>query len=344
KTLVFNAAGYLWKKQLPDGKPVRLTSGKDFEFEPSFSPDGSKITYVTWNDTATGAVMTIPAKTSGQPQKVTMEKGIFRMPSFSPDGKTIVFWKEDGNDHQGYAFCVKPGIYTVLSTGGDATFLFNENAQKPTFSVDGKRIFYYVDNGDSKELKAFDLDKKTHSSIATNQYAWEIVPSPDNKWLAFRELFKVYICAFPQTGKSLETGKDMKSVPESCVTRDAGQSLHWSADSKKLHWTMGDAYFTRSISETFAFVSDGKDSIPGFDTTGIKIGLELPSDKPKGTLAFTNARIITVDATNSVIENGTIVVKENRIIAVGKTGEVQIPADAKVMDCTGKTIMPGMVD
>lgn len=344
KTLVFNAAGFLWKKKLPDGKPVRLTNGKDFEFEPSFSPDGSKITYVSWNDENTGAVMTISANTPDPAQKVTQEKGIFRMPSFSPDGKTIVFWKEGGNDHQGYAFCVKPGIYTVPSAGGAATFLFDEGAQKPTFSNDGKSILYYLDNGDTKFLKAFDLEKKTHKPIASSQYAWEIVPSPDNKWLAFRELFKVYVCAFPQTGKTLEVGKDMGSVPVNCVTRDAGQSLAWSADSKKLHWTMGENYFTREISKTFNFISDGKDSIPGFDTTGIKIGLILNSDKPKGTLAFTNARIITVDANNSVIENGTVIVKENRIIAVGKTGEVQIPADAKVMDCAGKTIMPGMVD
>ena len=344
KTVVFNAVGYLWKKQLPDGKPVRLTNGKDFEFEPSFSADGSKITFVTWNDENMGAVMTVPAKVPSAPQKITTEKGIFRTPSFSPDGKTIVFWKENGNDHQGYAFCVKPGIYTVSATGGNATFLFDEGAQKPTFSTDGKMIYYFADNGDSKQLVAFDLDKKIHKPVASSQYAWEIVPSPDNKWLAFRELFKVYVCAFPQTGQTLDVAKDMGSVPENCVTRDAGQSLHWSADSKKLHWTMGDAYFTREISKTFGFVTDGKDSIPGFDTTGLKIGLVLNSDKPKGTLAFTNARIITVDANNSVIENGTVVVKENRIIAVGKTGEVQIPADAKVMDCAGKTIMPGMVD
>ena len=37
KVLVFNAAGYLWKKELPSGVPVRLTSGTDLEFEPSFS-------------------------------------------------------------------------------------------------------------------------------------------------------------------------------------------------------------------------------------------------------------------------------------------------------------------
>ncbi len=43
KTLIFHAVGYLWKKKLPNGKPQRLTEGKDFEYEPSFSPDGNKI-------------------------------------------------------------------------------------------------------------------------------------------------------------------------------------------------------------------------------------------------------------------------------------------------------------
>ncbi len=343
KTLVFNAAGYLWKKQLPDGTPVRLTKSTDFEYEPAFSKDGSKLAYVTWNDEETGSVMLLDVKT-GAAKKVTNEKGIFRTPSFSPDGKSIVFWKEEGNDHQGYAFCVKPGIYTVPATGGNATYWFNEYAQKPTYSPDGKQILYYVDNGDSKELKAFDLEKRTHRALASSQYAWEIVPSPDNKWVAFRELHKVYVCAFPVAGKTIELGKDMGQVPATCVTRDAGQSLHWASDSKKLHWTMGDAYYTRDIAMTFGFVEGAPDSLPGFDTTGTKIGLVLDSDKPKGTVAFTNARIITVNANDDVIGNGVVVVQDNRILAVGKTGEVQVPAGAKVIDCAGKTIMPGIVD
>ena len=56
KTLVFNAVGYLWKKSLPNGKPKRITEGTAFEFEPSFSPDGKEIVYVTWDDSEMGTI------------------------------------------------------------------------------------------------------------------------------------------------------------------------------------------------------------------------------------------------------------------------------------------------
>jgi imidazolonepropionase-like amidohydrolase len=45
-----------------------------------------------------------------------------------------------------------------------------------------------------------------------------------------------------------------------------------------------------------------------------------------------------------VIENGVIVIRDNRIEAIGNASSVTIPADAKVIDATGKTIMPGLID
>jgi imidazolonepropionase-like amidohydrolase/Tol biopolymer transport system component len=344
KTLVFNAAGFLYKKSLPNGAPERLTSGTDFEFEPAFNNDGSKLTFVSWNDELTGAVMVLDMKVAkAKPVKVTQEKGIFRTPAFSPDSKTIAFWKEEGNDHQGMAFSVKPGIYTVPAAGGVATFHFNNYAQRPMFSADGNELLYYVDAGE-KTLNAFHLEHRSHRTIASSQYAWEILPSPDNKWIAFRELFKVYVCPFPTTGKILELSQDMGQVPVACLTKDAGQSMHWSSDSKQINWTMGEMYFSRTIQHTFDFVPNAPVPLPLLDSMGVRLNLQLNTDRPKGVVAMTNARIITVNKNNDVIENGVVVVTDNRITDVGKTGEVQIPANAKVIDCAGKTIMPGIVD
>jgi len=45
-----------------------------------------------------------------------------------------------------------------------------------------------------------------------------------------------------------------------------------------------------------------------------------------------------------VIENGVVVVEGNKIISVGKKGEITIPSDAKIIDTTGKSVMPGLID
>lgn len=59
-----------------------------------------------------------------------------------------------------------------------------------------------------------------------------------------------------------------------------------------------------------------------------------------GKFALTNAKIYTV--TNGIIENGTIIINNGIIEAVG--ADVNIPADAEVFDYNGKEIYPGMID
>ncbi len=57
-------------------------------------------------------------------------------------------------------------------------------------------------------------------------------------------------------------------------------------------------------------------------------------------LAFTNARINTI--TDGIIENGTILVEDGRIKAIGE--QLEIPKDVEIIDCTGKWITPGLID
>lgn len=58
--------------------------------------------------------------------------------------------------------------------------------------------------------------------------------------------------------------------------------------------------------------------------------------------AFTNARIIPI--VGQPIDKGTIVVQNGKIVAVGPTTTVRIPAGAQTFDMAGKVIMPGLVD
>ena len=59
-----------------------------------------------------------------------------------------------------------------------------------------------------------------------------------------------------------------------------------------------------------------------------------------GTFAITNARIVTV--AGAVIENGTVVIQDGKIAAVGTS--VNIPANAEKIDAKGLSVYPGMID
>ena len=68
-----------------------------------------------------------------------------------------------------------------------------------------------------------------------------------------------------------------------------------------------------------------------------------PVEPTPGLTAFTGARIIVGNA-GAMIENGTLVIRDGRIDAVGPSASTETPADASVVDVAGKTIVPGLIN
>ena len=345
KTMAFNALGHIWTKQLPNGKPKRLTKTSDFESEPSFSPDGKELIYVSWNDENLGAIHKIP--TAGGPAlQLTKEKGIYRTPSFSPSGQQITFRKESGNMEQGFTFDKKTGIYIMAANGSGLKHL-SKKGEYPQFSVAGTRIFYQTGGtyfGDlTKTLNSVNLNGKDVRTHIKSKYANRLVPSPDNNWIAFTILHKAYIAPLLLNGKEIDLDNKSTLVPVSQIAKDAGINLHWSSDSKTIHWTLGDTYFSNAIKDRYTFLQGSPEKVGKMDSVGIQVGIVAKVDKPKGKIAFTNARIITME-NGQVIEDGTIVVNGNRIESIGNVADIAISGNTKVYNMAGKTIMPGIVD
>ncbi|HJP94389.1 MAG TPA: amidohydrolase family protein [Pyrinomonadaceae bacterium] len=61
---------------------------------------------------------------------------------------------------------------------------------------------------------------------------------------------------------------------------------------------------------------------------------------PRGIFAIRNARIVTVSGPD--IENGTVVIRDGKIDAVG--ADVSVPAGAQTIDGHGLSVYPGMID
>lgn len=71
-----------------------------------------------------------------------------------------------------------------------------------------------------------------------------------------------------------------------------------------------------------------------------QLGSHNPLPGPRGTFAIQNARIVPVSG--AVIERGTVVISDGLIRAVGAS--VPVPAGAQVIDASGLSVYPGMMD
>ncbi|MBT8335131.1 MAG: amidohydrolase family protein, partial [Gemmatimonadetes bacterium] len=168
---------------------------------------------------------------------------------------------------------------------------------------------------------------------------------------AFVQGWRTHLARFPRSGRVLNLDAGARGFPVTQISAESGAFLHWS-DSETVHWTMGPEYFSRALAESFAFVGGGtEDTVEEPETGGVDLGFTVAADVPTGTVAFVGGRIITAaddpsasGATGGVIDAGTIVVEGNRIVAVGPTDQVSVPEDAHVVDASGKTLMPGIID
>ena len=346
RTLVFHAVGHLWTRALPDGTPQRLARDDGhFEYQPAFSPDGQRLLYTTWSDAAQAAIVERDLA-SGKTRVLTNAPGFYYGPRYAPDGRSIVYAKTAGGSITGNLNSGETGIYLMPATGGAARRIARSGGD-PQFSADGTRVTYLTGGGLKKKLMSVGLHGEQPREVFDLKYVDFIQPSPDGKWVAFTELFNAYVAPMPQTGASVELSKDTKAIPVSQVSREVGSYLHWSADSKSLHWMVGREYHTRDLKDAFAFVPGAPKNLPKPGSgKGIDVGLTVPMDAPAERFAITRARIITMkgaaEGQQEVIENGTLLVEGDRVAAVGT--DLAIPAGTRVIDAAGKTIAPGYVD
>ena len=79
-----------------------------------------------------------------------------------------------------------------------------------------------------------------------------------------------------------------------------------------------------------------------FAFMSLVLAMVMPASAQTATV-FEGGRLITGDG-SAPIENSAFVIQGNRIITVGRRGEVTVPQGATRIDLTGKTVIPGLID
>lgn len=366
KTLIFSALGHLYKMALPGGAPSRLTNLEDLEFCPSFSQDGSKIVFVTFGEHAGG--IWVQELSGGAPRLVSKIPAQYANPTFSPDGSKIVYL-------QGSGATLRDGdtsselwldIRWMDATGGESNYVTsvknrgtNRRMARPTFNKSAERIYFIDDEPTGKpsdpprtvlySIQTDGKDKRAHLKFAK---AEEVTVSPDENWVIYSELHNAYVAAFPRAGaQAVDIQLENCSVPVAQLTDDGGEFVQFADGGATLTWVYGPAYHRLPMDRAFPAPAKPENSATAKDTKkkalpasdSFEIQLFTDRAKPSGTVAYVNARVISMKG-DEVIERGMLVTENDRIVKIGAFDPPAVPAGARVVDCAGATLMPGLFD
>lgn len=344
RQVVFETLGRLWIKSMAGGEARRLTRGTEMELWPSWSRDGRQIVFVGWTDAGLGAVKVVSAA-GGAARAVTTVAGHYSRPRFSPDAGTIIFEQTEGGDLTAARGNPGSGVYRVAATGG-APVRVAKDAAGPQFGADNDRVFLVKSEKGKRQLVSTDLSGEAQRVHATGELVNDFQVAPAGDYVAFRQNYEAFLMPLMPGKQAVEVDKKGSALPVTQVSAEGADFINWSDNGKRVHWSMGPTLYSADTAALFAS-APAAEGAPKFvaPRTGVSLSMDVAAAKPTATVALTGARVVTMSrADGGIIDDATILIRGERIVAVGPRASVAVPAGAVTVDLAGKTIIPGLVD
>lgn len=266
--------------------------------------------------------------------------------------------------------------------GGDATRIAwagsgqsQEGRGVPHVGPDSARMYVWAGSEGLVSMRFDGTDRKVVVRVAgppppsnplppgatppTPQPPDEVVLAPDGKHALVRANNNVFLITVPPVvGQAPAIGVTASSVPAARLTKVGGDFIGWSTDGRNAVYSIGRSFFQYNIGVAETAIRDSvsrADSAgaapadttrrrgPAYEAPRYNVTITATKDKPRGVVVLKGARLITMKG-DEVIAKGDVVVTNNRITAIGPSGSVRVPSGARVIDVSGKTILPGYVD
>jgi Tol biopolymer transport system component len=324
------------------GKPERLTPETGFFDTPAWSPDGKRIV-------------------------VVREPVDLRIRERSPAGYELA-WLPSGGGRLTRIAYVSPGGRPHFSRDPERIYIYDPVEGLVSMRWDG------TDRRAHLKVTGF----KSTAEKAEPDPADEVIVSPDDNQAVAQVGNRLYLVSLPEVGGQVPTldaaMPKEAAFPVKRLTRVGGDFPSWSADGKFLQWSIGRSCFRYDpvVGDSLDRLKTSSDSaradslekaaaagqpadtaaksradsialLPGYEGERMDVSIRASRDVPRGTVVLRGARIVTMKG-DEVIERGELEVRDNRITYVGPARSSAPGSGATVLDASGKTIIPGLVD
>ena len=283
ETIVFDFLGDLYTIPITGGEATQITSGMQFDSQPRFSPDGTKVVFIS--DASGGeGVWTIDLSSEDMEKKqITKGKNNeYQSPEWAPDGKYVIASKQATGNHKIWMYHIDGGSGTALVSSPN-----NLRMTEGAFSPDGRYVWFsrrfgtWNYNAALPQYQIATYDRHT-GEIATqgSRYGstFRATPSNDGKWLAYGTRHDEH------TGiilRDLETGDErwlaypvQRDDQESRASRDVLPGMSFTPDNKFLVTSYGGKIWKVPVAGGEAI------EIPFNVSATIDLGPELDFDYP----------------------------------------------------------------
>ncbi len=369
--LAFTALGDLWVMDFPNGDAEKIV---DLPFvglhNPSWSPDGEQLAFVSWDDEAGGHIHTVDPD-GDDLQQLTQVSGYYSETAWSVDGGRVVSIRASSRDVQETLGSFGGGLGTEIiwvdSDGGPLNVVAPQDGRSTVHFIPSSPDRIYATHR-TRGLVSFrwdGTDEKAHVIVrgetplggGQGGTASRILMAPEGDLALAQTGMDLWVVTVPRVGGDTPTVLvSSPSFPSTRLTTDVGGEFPaWESNGRRARWSLGNAHFVYDMDRMEVV----RDSIEAADEAeaeaaeeaGEEEAEEDAEDEDAGSEEGYRPDEFRVDvAYERDIPDGTVVLRGGRVITMNGD-EVIENADIVVTDdrivavgARGTVSIPGGAD
>ena len=317
-SVIFTAAGYLWRQPLAGGEARRLLDTHGFEWGPAaLSPDGKKLAYQL-SEGADQQLQVVDLATGRKQVLISQPRSGRYQPAWSPDSTRIVYANYERMAAKGPKV---PCVYLVDLASGERRKLADGNPRwtpSPYFSGDGKSVYFTA--GGQVHRVAVQASGAPQPITEFTEFATDAQVSPDGKRLAFRRNDEIWMA--PLGADRVRQDQTVRFSPR------GGHNFAFTPDGTSLVYSIGADVWLHPLKD------GGPKQIP--------VQLKF-STEPPPPLLLHNVRVLDFKA-GGFTEATSLLVEDGRIKWIGSETGNALPRGVTELDGGGRFAIPGLFD